>query len=98
VVHDAPIPVAGRAVGTFGSVNAADRLVGLLAFPAIQFASLVVGLATRSIGDPTLSQSHVVAAIAGVLSGAWWLAAGNAVSTFRRRRRERRIGVPATTA
>ena len=93
--------VAGRAVGTFGPVNAADRLVIVLAFPAIGHASQVVGLATGTVGEHTVAESYVVAAIAVVLSCAWWLAVGNGVSAFRRRRRrrrrERRVGVPATT-
>ena len=78
--HDLPVVVAGREVGVFGSANAADRLLGLLAFPAIHFASYVVGLTTFTIGDPTVAQSCVVAGIAAILSCAWWLACGNAVS------------------
>ena len=95
--HDLPVVVAGREVGVFGLANAADRLLGLFAFPAIHFASYVVGLTTFTIGDPTVAQSWVVAGIAAILSCAWWLACGNAVSAVRRRRRERRVGVPATT-
>ena len=88
--------VAGRAVGVFGSVNAADRLLGLLAHEAIGFASEIVSLATGDILEHTVAQSYVVAGIGVVLSTAWWLACGNAVSAFRRRR-ERRAVVPATT-
>ena len=92
-----PVMVAGRAVGTFGAVNAADRLVIVLAFPAIGHASLAVGLATgTTIGEHTVAQSYVVAGIGAVLSCAWWLAVGDAVAAFRRRG-ERRAGVPATT-
>ena len=42
-------------------------------------------------------QSYVVAGMAVALSCGWWLAVGNAWSAFRRRRRERRAAVPATT-
>jgi hypothetical protein len=95
VIHDLPVMVAGRAVGVFGSVNGADRLLGLLAQPAIQFASRVVGLATATISEHTVAQSYGVAGIAIVLSAAWWLACGNAVSALRRRRTERRAVIPA---
>jgi hypothetical protein len=56
-----------------------------------------VSAATGDILQPTVAQSHIVAGIALPLSSAWWLAFGNAVTTFRRRRRERRAAVPATT-
>lgn len=84
--------------GVHGSVNAADRFLGVLAFEAIGFTIVVVGLATGTISDHAVTPSYVVAGIAAVLSCAWWLAVGNAVSALRRRRRERRVGVPATTA
>jgi hypothetical protein len=90
LIHDLPIMVAGRAVGVFGAVNAADRLLGTLAHPAIHFASQVVGLATGNVLEHTVAQSYSVAGIAVALSCAWWLAFGNALSAFRRRRRERR--------
>jgi hypothetical protein len=98
LISDLPVMVAGRAVGVFGAVNAADRLLGLLAHPAIGFASQVVSLVTGATLEHTVAQSYVVAGIAAVLSCAWWLAFGNAVSAFRRRRRERRAVVPATTS
>lgn len=81
----------------FGSVNAADRLLGLLAHEAINFASRIVSLATGDILEHTVAQSYVVAGLAAVLSSAWWLAVGNAVTALRRRRRARRAAVPATT-
>ena len=96
--HGQPVMVAGRSVGVHGSVNAADRFLGVLAFEAIGFTIVVVGLATGTISDHAVTQSYVVAGIAVVLSTAWWLAFGNAVSAFRRRRRERRVVVPATTS
>ena len=94
---DLPVMVAGRAVGVFGSVNAADRLLTVLAGPAVGFADLVVGLATGNI-EHTVAQSYAVAGVAVVLSAAWWLAVGNALSVYRRRRRDRRAAVPVTTA
>jgi hypothetical protein len=97
LIHDLPALVAGRAFGVFGSVNAADRQLGLLAHEAIGFASRIVSLATGDILEHTVAQSCVVAGVSVVLSSAWWLAVGNAVTAFRRRRRERRAAVPATT-
>jgi hypothetical protein len=97
VIHDLPALVAGRAFGVFGAVNAADRLLGLMAHEAIGFASQVVSLATGDVLEHTVAQSYAVAGVAVVLSAAWWLAFGNAVSAFGRRRRERRAVVPATT-
>jgi hypothetical protein len=97
LIHDLPVMVAGRAVGVFGSVNAADRLLGLLAHEAIGFASQIVILATGDVLEHTVAQSYVVAGIAIVLSVAWWLACGNVLSAMRRRRRARRAVVPATT-
>jgi hypothetical protein len=85
-----PIMVAGRSVGVHGSVNAADGFLALLAYEAIGFAGQVVSLATGDILEPTVPQSYVVAGIAAVLSCAWWLACGNAVSALRLRRREQR--------
>jgi hypothetical protein len=95
LVHDAPMAVANRAVGTFGSVNAADRLLDLAAGPAVFYVKAAVFLARPSADE--VAASYVVAGLAGVLSTAWWLAVGNAASAFRRRRRERRAGIPATT-
>ena len=50
--HDLPVAVAGRAVGVFGAVNAADRLLVSARPSAIRFASQVVGLATGTIASP----------------------------------------------
>lgn len=84
-VHDAPIVVAKRAVGTFGSVNAADRLLGFAAGPAVFYMKAAVLLAWPSVDD--VAASYVVAGLAGVLSTAFWLAAGNALAARLERRR-----------
>jgi hypothetical protein len=96
LVHDAPIAVANRTVGTYGSVNAADRLLGLAAGPAVFYMKDTVLLAWPSVDD--VAASYVVAGLACVLSSAWWLAFGNAVTAFRHRRRERRAARAALAA
>jgi hypothetical protein len=84
-VHDAPMAVANRAVGTFGSVNAADRLLDLAAGPAVFYVKTAVFLARPSAGE--VAAWYVVAGLACVLSTAFWLAAGNALAARVERRR-----------
>ena len=84
-VHDAPIAVANRAVGTFGSVGAADRLLNVAAGPAVFHLNAAVLLAWPSIDD--VAASYVVAGLAWVMSTAFWLAAGNVLAARLERRR-----------
>jgi hypothetical protein len=51
IVHGAPIPVAGRVVGTFGSVNGADRALNLAAGPAVHWANAAWPVSDRSFDD-----------------------------------------------
>jgi hypothetical protein len=84
-IHDTPIAVANRAVGTFGSVNAADRLLNVAAGPAVFYMKAVVFLGWPSVDD--VAASYVVAGLAWVLSTAFWLAAGNWLTARLERRR-----------
>jgi hypothetical protein len=84
-----PIMLAGRWTGTHGPVNTADRLLMFTADPANHFGQMVVVLSRP--GDPMRSDSWIVAAIGFVVSMAFWIAAGNSLATWRKKRR---IGKP----
>jgi hypothetical protein len=89
IVHDAPTIVAGRYSGTFGSVNEADRAMGLMT-PALGYALVLqVHLVPprHAATEPTRGESWAVAAVAFVLSMAFWNALGATVQFWRARRR-----------
>jgi hypothetical protein len=86
-VTDTPIIVAGRWSGTFGSVNFADKLLGVVAYPANQFANLMVQ--PRYFGiDSTRGESFATAGLGFLLSTAFWVAFGGTVSLLRWRSRK----------
>jgi hypothetical protein len=88
--HDAPVMVAGRLVGTFGSVNFADRILTPAAHPAILYSWQVVMLASGIEAKGSVSHSYIVAGMSAVLAGAFWLAVGNGIAAVRARRASRR--------
>jgi hypothetical protein len=81
--------VAGRAMGTFGSINFADRLLTLAAGPAVSYSWLVVVLVFGMDAEASVGHSHLVAMMSSVLAGAFWLAVGNGVAAARARRAPR---------
>ena len=85
--RDGPIVVAGRHQGTFGGANFADRLLGLCAGPATEFATLLVIPALYLGTEVTRGESFVVAAIGFVLSTSFWTAVGGTISAWRAYRR-----------
>ena len=89
MVHHWPLPVAGRANGQFGSVNEADRVLNLAAGPAIGWVHAVWPPYRGSYDD--VGRSYVVAALACLLSTAFWLATGNALAARLARRRAKRM-------
>jgi hypothetical protein len=94
LIHDAPTVVASRWVGSFGAVNAADRILSLFAGPAVGFSQVVVAPAGISIAEGlivTPAASWGVAATAFLLSTTFWIAVGSVVSAVRRRRRARSL-------
>jgi hypothetical protein len=88
VLHDAPTIVAGRWHGTFGAVNVPDRLLSLFDPGAVEFAQLLL-LSPRYGIDATRRESFAVAGLAFILTTAFWVTFGGAISALRRRYRRR---------
>jgi hypothetical protein len=85
--HGLPFPVAGRAMGTHYPVNRADTILNLAAGPAVFYAASVSLRASHYRDVDDAGRSYVVAALGGLLSTAFWLAAGNGLAArFARRR------------
>jgi len=85
IIHDKPTIVAGRWHGTFGAVNFADWLLTLFAAEAIGFAQVLM-IPSRYPGiDATRGESFAVAGVSFVLSTAFWVAFGGAVTALRRK-------------
>jgi hypothetical protein len=90
LVHDAPTIVAGRYSGTFGAMNGADRVMILFTGPALGYARwLHLYLVPHKLTEPSRGESHAIAAVAFVLSMAFWNAFGSGVQAWRARRRAR---------
>ena len=87
-----PTHLAGRYIGIGGPINEADRVLDLFAGPAIDFARYahfhLVPLGRR-LTEPTRGESYAIAAVAFVLSMAFWNAFGATVQFWRARRRRR---------
>ena len=90
--HGQPFMVAGRSVGTHGSVNAADRILDVMAGPAVFYARAAMAMALSYRFVESVGGSSAVAGLACVLSTAFWLAAGNGLAARLERRRALRHG------
>jgi hypothetical protein len=92
IVDDAPLVVAGRWSGTFGSVSTSDYFLGLFAGPPVTFAWLLVvpPRYPTSYRSTTEGESYVVAGVGFVLSTAFWVAFGGGISALRRAFQRRR--------
>ncbi len=88
IIKDKPTIVAGRWHGTFGAVNFADWLLTLFAAEAIGFARVLIPSRYPGI-DATRGESFAVAGVGFVLSTAFWVAFGGAVTALRRKFRAR---------
>lgn len=86
---DQPRVAAARWHGTFGALNAADRLLTLAAAPAIEFAVLAIVPARYLDVAETKRESFAIAGLGFALSTAIWFACGNMASSLRCRHRSR---------
>ena len=83
-VTDVPTILAGRWHGTFGAVNFPDRLLSLFNLGAAGFVELLV-VSPRYMGaGPTRGESFAIAGVAFILTTAFWIAFGGAISALRR--------------
>lgn len=91
IVHDAPTIVAGRYSGTFGPMNAADRAM-IMFTPALGYALVLhfhLVPHRSKLTEPAREESYAIAALAFVVSLAFWNALGTGVQAWRARRRAR---------
>jgi hypothetical protein len=92
LISHEPVIVAGRWHSGYPGVS--DKMLAIMADPAILVATQYI-VPSRYAGEPAMErESYLIAAIAGLLSSAWWLAFGNAATsfvTYLRRHRPRRI-------
>ena len=88
IVTDVPTVLAGRWFGGFTPLSW-DALLDLTASPAIFISELEVVPLTYITTSPTRGESYAIAAIAFVLSTAFWANVGAAISWTRRRIRRR---------
>ena len=89
---DVPTIVAGRYSGTFGPMNEADRAMILFAGPALDYAKQLhfhLVPFPHTLTEPSRGESYAIAALAFVLSLAFWNALGAIVQFWRARRRAR---------
>lgn len=75
-----PIIIAGRVHRTYYTENGADRLLGLLAGPAVYWTVLVTVPVDRGPALATPRESYIVAGVGFILSTAFWAAFATAVS------------------
>ena len=82
IIHDGPSVLAAREHG-FWPVNHSHHFLLLMSGPAIGFAELHVVPARYLTTRPTSAESYWIAAIAVVLSTAWWTTVGGLAAWIR---------------
>jgi hypothetical protein len=92
-----PVIVAGRLVGTYGSIHAMDRPLNLVAGPAIAYVAFLVVPMEYGTSNANRRESLIVAGAAFVLSTAFWAAFAPGVTSLVRwyRGLRRRTGARA---
>ena len=77
---------------TYGARTTTDKILAIMADPAILVATHYV-VPSQYAGEPAMErESYLIAAVAGLLSSAWWLAFGNAATSFAAYLRRHRPG------
>ena len=84
IFTDVPTVLAGRWFGGFTPLNW-DELLDLTAAPAVFMTQLEVVPLKYAVTSPTRGESYAIAAIAFVLSTAFWANVGGAISWARNR-------------
>jgi hypothetical protein len=77
-----PIIVAGRMLGTYGAEGPAERLLQIVASPAIVWTAFLAVPSSYGPARATRAESYVIAAGGLILSSAFWAAFAPAVSSL----------------